>query len=732
MEDTNKIGLEAVLELLGFHQSVDEYNNTLRDTTGRTDSAGSSMSAVFEGLSSVGAIAFEAIGIGIAAMAAELYLAVDAAMDAEEAMARVDFVVAGTAERTGVTTEAVGELAGSLSKVLPIDDEVIAQAIAMGLTFDGVNKDNIQPLIGAAADLAAWTGRDLPSTMKSLALAISDPEKAMRLLKEANITLTDDQSKTLKAFKDTGDSAGATTFILEQLKKKGIIGLGQAMGDTAKGKMTIMQTALGNIQEALGGGFLNALGEVFDRITSFAGDTKTLDFFTELGVKIGEFAGQVLDKLPSIADAIQGVATWFTQNKPIIVGVLAAIGVAMVAFGYTAAAGLWPVIAVMAAVGLVVGVLYKAWTENWGGIQEKVAAAWTQMKPVFDKLQAWLAVNVPKAIKALSKFWTDTLLPAIKTAFNWIADNVIPILVKLILWLGDNVPKAIKTLSDFWKNTLLPAIKNVYDFIEGTLIPNFKSVVSFISGAFSSAIKTLSSIWTGTLLPAITAIYNFFSTYIMPVFNAVSNLASAVLGVAVRALAGLWQNVLQPALSSVWGFIQGNIMPIFTSVSSTMNGVLSSAIKGLSNLWKDTFLPAITMVWDKLKPFRDFLANVFTSAVNGIKDAFFSALDKINGLADALRNLQLPDWLTPGSPTPLEMGLRGINNELERLSRSSMPALASQMNSLSGLRDVPGSSGSVISNSVSNSNQSTNNHIYGAQFNIPGPSGFVETLQGLT
>lgn len=29
-----------------------------------------------------------------------------------------------------------------------------------------------------------------------------------------------------------------------------------------------------------------------------------------------------------------------------------------------------------------------------------------------------------------------------------------------------------------------------------------------------------------------------------------------------------------------------------------------------------------------------------------------------------MEKLKIPDWLVPGSPTPLELGLRGINKEL--------------------------------------------------------------------
>jgi len=779
----NAIGLEAIFENEQFQQGISSYNSSVKDASSNTESSAGTMSAAWAGLSSVGLIAFEAIGVGVAALTAELYLAVDAAMETEQVMARMEFVVGNVGDRTGVTSEQVLELADSLSQVLPLDDEIITSAITMGLTFDGVTKDNIEPLIAAAADLATWTGKDLPSTMKTLALAISDPDRAMRLFKEANVTLTDAEMDTLKGFKDVGDTAGATAFILEQLKNKGIIGLGQAMGETASGKLTIMQTALGNLQEALGGGLLDSLKGVFDKITAFANDPRTVTFFTDLGVKIGDFAEKMIARLPDIITSIEGVVTWLTNNKPIIAGVLAAIGVAMLAFGYTAAAagiaamaGLWPVIAVMAVVGAAVALLYKAWTENWGGIQEKVTKAWNQVKPVFDNLQKWLGVNLPKVLKVLSDFWEKTLLPAIKTVVAWIVDNVLPLAVELVLWLGENIPKALKVLADFWTKTLWPAIQTVGNWIENVLIPTlstlkdwlathltnalntlsaiwtnvllpaitavanffntvlipaFNAIVSVISGVLTTAINVLAGIWTNVLLPALTAVWNFIQNSIMPLFNALANLVSAVLGLAISVLAGLWQNVLLPALTAVWNFIKNNVMSIFEAVANTISNVLSPVITFLSDLWTNVLLPAIQKVLDKLKPLSDFLSNVLQKAFEGIRDIIQWVIDKINLLADAISNIVLPPWLTPGSPTPFEMGLRGINAELSKLARVALPAIRVQMDVLGAVRDVAGVGNRSMAGSVSSSSQRTSNYLYGANFNIPGPSGFIETLQGL-
>jgi len=77
----NTIGLEAIFENEQFQQGIAEYNSSVKDASSNTESGAGTMSAAWEGLSAVGAIAFTAIGAGIAALTAELYLAVDAAMD---------------------------------------------------------------------------------------------------------------------------------------------------------------------------------------------------------------------------------------------------------------------------------------------------------------------------------------------------------------------------------------------------------------------------------------------------------------------------------------------------------------------------------------------------------------------------------------------------------------------------------------------------------------------------
>ena len=60
--------------------------------------------------------------------------------------------------------------------------------------------------------------------------------------------------------------------------------------------------------------------------------------------------------------------------------------------------------------------------------------------------------------------------------------------------------------------------------------------------------------------------------------------------------------------------------------------------------------------------------------MKGVIDEVAKGLDWLSGL--------LPDWLTPGSPTPLELGLRGIGKELAGLAKNGLPKLSMGFDSL--------------------------------------------------
>jgi len=80
--------------------------------------------------------------------------------------------------------------------------------------------------------------------------------------------------------------------------------------------------------------------------------------------------------------------------------------------------------------------------------------------------------------------------------------------------------------------------------------------------------------------------------------------------------------------------------------------------------------PALTWLMDKVvKP----LATALSVGLKGALDLINRALAYFKSL---LEKIKLPAWLTPGSPTPLEMGIRGIIDAMSGLNRMALPGLS--------------------------------------------------------
>jgi hypothetical protein len=183
-------------------------------------------------------------------------------------------------------------------------------------------------------------------------------------------------------------------------------------------------------------------------------------------------------------------------------------------------------------------------------------------------------------------------------------------------------------------------------FLIGTwekMKPILAAWVEWLKVVIPQAIQALKQFWTDVLLPKIQFFWAWVKTNILPLLANLAKFFGSIIFTAVKALAGLWQNVLFPALSTLWGWFKEKILPILRDVSDWLQ--------------------------DKLRPAFDAI----TTAIQGVSTW-------LGTMADKIMNLELPDWLTPGSPTPLEMGLKGINDQMALLQRKSMPDFGTGVN----------------------------------------------------
>jgi hypothetical protein len=84
-----------------------------------------------------------------------------------------------------------------------------------------------------------------------------------------------------------------------------------------------------------------------------------------------------------------------------------------------------------------------------------------------------------------------------------------------------------------------------------------------------------------------------------------------------------------------------------------------------------------------LKPLADKFDGV-SDSIGGITGVIKTVIDWIQKLIDKLNSIDLPSWLTPSSPTPLEIGIRGINDSLKELNTQGLSTFSSNINALPG------------------------------------------------
>lgn len=491
---------EAVLDLSGDTSKLDGDISGLK----------SRLLTTLEGVGKMGEVILGAglavAGAGIAVLSRELYSSVNAAVEAEEVQAQLNAVLKSTGGVAGMTAEEVNSLADSLSQVTKFDDEAIIAGESLLLTFTNIGQDVFPQATETMLDMSQALGQDLQSSAIQLGKALQDPILGVSALRKVGVNFSEDQQKVIEKLVETGDLAGAQALILKALQTE-FGGSAKAAGETFAGQLAILQTKMGNIKETIGAALLPALGQLATMFGEYLAKPEVQQFLKDLGQNIADLAAQVVANLPIFIENIQAAFGWFQDNQGVVVAALAAIGVAILAFGVTVATAAWtalspllPVIAIMALVGAAAYLLYEAWTNNWGGIRDSVMELWAVIEPYLILLRDWLQVQLTVAIQWLANFWTTVLLPAIQQFFAWVAAVVIPALIQLIQWLAVNVPKALATLADWWKtlkNTMstamaegMLAVKRAISYLVNgfqNLVGAGGAVVEFLQKTFASA-----------------------------------------------------------------------------------------------------------------------------------------------------------------------------------------------------------------------------------------------------
>jgi hypothetical protein len=637
---------DAVVYIKGDQSQLDE---DLKNAEGSSKSWLQNMQqGIFQG---IGQAVFGLVAKGVGAVVSGMGDLVAGAMEAEKVEAQLNAVLESTGGVAGITADKAKSLANSLASVTTFEDEAILSGENLLLTFTGIGQDVFPLATEAMLDMSTAMGQDLKSSATMLGKALNDPAAGITALTRVGVVFTDEQKKMIEGMVEMGDTAGAQKVILDELNKE-FGGSAVAMGETLTGRIDILKNKFTDLGEGMMGTILGALQPFID--TALNAATNALPLLEAwLGVNL-PIAIQTLTDFwtTTLAPALTNFWSWATTALvPMLMDV-------------------WNWLGEFLPVAL--QTLSTIWTTVlWPAIQVVWAWITTTLMPMLTEVWIWLGANLPGALQTLSTFWTTVLWPALQMVWAWITSTLVPMLTEVWNWLAANLPTALQTLSTFWTTVLQPAIQTVAAWVTGTLIPTLTTLWTWLSTTLTAALTSLAAFWETTLLPAITAVWTFISTSVMPLFNSIVNLMNAGFTLALTALAGIWENVLKPALDGVWRFIDQNLMPIFEEIGNfladTLTGVIDKIVSG---------------------PLGEL-----SGAFGDIADAIQEAIDWIDDLADSLGKIKLPGWMTPGSPTPWEIGLRGIGSALSDLNRVDLPNLANNLDWLGNRQ--PAAAGAV-------------------------------------
>lgn len=319
---------------------------------------------------------------------------------------------------------------------------------------------------------------------------------------------------------------------------------------------------------------------------------------------------------------------------------------------------------------------------DFEGYWNRIVEIGTIVSGVLGTIASTILSNLATAITFVSDVW-QTFNGAITAVSDFVSNTLAPWLESLAQTVLTGVQTAITLVTNVWETVFLPAIQTVWGFISGSLIPLFVALVNVLSAVVGKAVEALTGIWQKVLLPALQTVWRFITASLSPIFRTLAAVALAAVRVATETLARIWTNTLRPALESVSLFIKT---------------ALTWAFNALVKLIENTVGPAIT--W-----FKKNVLDPLIGAFNSIRDAIQKVVDWLNELADKINNIELPWWMTPGSPTPLETGLvgiaqaaRAVGDEFKALSddlfgQQIRSVLSSQLSGLDGA--LGGSAGTV-------------------------------------
>lgn len=647
-------GIDLVVEgLNAFEQGLEAASgavDTLGSIAETVSSAG--MNALGAAMDTVAAIASGGLSLALDAAVAGVTFLKDAliggiagAMDAEVQIKSLNRVINNLGEDAPITGDQALALADSFAGLAGGSDDAVLAIIELGLKSKKISETEFPGFIQASLDLGAVLG-DNTQAAKLLAMAQDDPLAAYNRLERATGVYDSALQEQIKKLQDNGDTAGALALVMGSLADT-TGGAALEATQTAAGAWSLFTTSLGEAAETVGTAFL----PLITTLTGILNDT----LLPVINMIAAGLASDLSTGVTAASGAIGGFIAFIQENLPAIQeSFTTAFNSIMVAFNLVAS--VWR-------------------TDLQPALAELFTAIFGQAPTAQQVMDSLLGAIVAGA-QAVATWFATTLVPAVKQFSEWITNEFQPRAIELKEWLAVNIPIAIQALADFWTNILQPALAAVWDFVVNTVIPMLSTLAVWLQTNVPIAIQAVSDFITGTLVPAFNTAYAFINDNVIPVLTTLWGFINTSVIPILQDLATIAIEAVRIAFETFVQYYNTSIKPALDALTLIINDNVKPAFDTLAILIKDNVQP----VFDT---FKVMAVDALTSAMNTLQGAIALAKQWLDDLANTLSNIHIPANLTPGSPTPFEIGLRGAANAAKMLT-GEVHDLGKEYDSLGG------------------------------------------------
>jgi hypothetical protein len=286
-----------------------------------------------------------------------------------------------------------------------------------------------------------------------------------------------------------------------------------------------------------------------------------------------------------------------------------------------------------------------------GTLYAAAAASWAFIAPWLPWIA--LAAAIGAAIYLLYRNW-DTVWNGIKTVFTTVVDFVINHW-KLLLLALPVIGPLLALIASNW-STIWNAMKTVFTTVVNAIMTTVSFVMAVIQTVISTALSVISAVWNAvwnTVLAVANAVWNTIRTVITREINGIQNIIQFVVGV-IQAIWSAALNAMQAVASAIWAAIR-------SIVQGAMNGVMAAVrlVEQIAGIFAGALNAAIGAVRSGLGTVLSLFGNLWNDIVGVFSGAagwlVSIGTDIVNGLISGIGSMAgaVKDALLGLLPGPL-------------------------------------------------------------------------------